>query len=133
MSWKKSACNSRESCATSNPPASVCTFSPPVGGLYSASHFNESYGSENMIFLLSLSLLSEPNRSPPSPLETYHLDPMLSESFAATDDDLLRFLNSPNVFVGSCSDILQDEAGLLDCGFTGYNGLPQQSCGSIFQ
>ncbi|TNN81411.1 Signal transducer and activator of transcription 3 [Liparis tanakae] len=76
---------------------------------------------------------AEQNQSPASPLETFHPDPMLSDSFAATDDELLRFLNSPNSFDDSGSDILQDEAGLLDCGLTGYNCLPQQSCGSIFQ
>ncbi|XP_034387690.1 signal transducer and activator of transcription 2 isoform X1 [Cyclopterus lumpus] len=74
---------------------------------------------------------AEPNGSPPSPLETYHTDPMLSDSFVATEDELLTFINNPHIFVDS--DILQDEAGLPDFALTGFNCLPPQSCGSIFQ
>ncbi|XP_068449573.1 signal transducer and activator of transcription 2 isoform X1 [Clinocottus analis] len=73
---------------------------------------------------------AEQNGSPPSPLEIYHPDPMLSGSFGATDDELLRLINNPNIFD---DDILQDEPGLPDLNLTGFNCLPPQSCGSIFQ
>nr|ANN87793.1 signal transducer and activator of transcription 2 [Oplegnathus fasciatus] len=68
-----------------------------------------------------------------SPLETYHSDPMLSGSVAAPEDDLLLYLNNPNLYADS--DILQDEPGLPDfsLNFQGFNGLPPQSCGSLFQ
>ncbi|XP_054473695.1 signal transducer and activator of transcription 2 [Anoplopoma fimbria] len=77
---------------------------------------------------------AEQNGSPhslESPLETYHLDPMLSDSVGATEDELLQYLNNPNIFVDS--DNLQEEQGLPDFSFTGFNCLPPQSCGSIFQ
>ncbi|KAI4826966.1 hypothetical protein KUCAC02_030396 [Chaenocephalus aceratus] len=65
-------------------------------------------------------------------LETYHPDdPMLSGSVAATDEDLLTYLNNPNAFVDT--DILQEEPELTDFSLSGFNCLPQQSCGSIFQ
>ncbi|XP_068576717.1 signal transducer and activator of transcription 2 [Cebidichthys violaceus] len=64
-----------------------------------------------------------------SPLETYHPDPMLSDS--AAEDELLMYLNNPTIFADS--DILQDEPLLPDFGLPGFNCLPPQSCGSIFQ
>ncbi|XP_075966536.1 signal transducer and activator of transcription 2 isoform X1 [Anarhichas minor] len=66
-----------------------------------------------------------------SPLETYHPDPMLSDSVAGTDDELLMYLNNPNLFVES--DIFQDEPLLPDFGLSGFNCLHPQTCGSIFQ
>ncbi|KAI9522974.1 hypothetical protein NQZ68_032537 [Dissostichus eleginoides] len=79
---------------------------------------------------------AELNESPhslqQSLLETYHSDdPMLSGSVAATEEDLLTYLNNPNAFVDT--DILQEEPGLTDFSLSGFNCLPQQSCGSIFQ
>nr|WFS86393.1 STAT2 [Lateolabrax japonicus] len=71
--------------------------------------------------------------SPPlnEPLETYHPDPMLSGPVAASEDDLLMYLTNPNLFL-DC-DTLQDEQGLQDFTLQGFNCLPPQSCGSIFQ
>lgn len=66
-----------------------------------------------------------------SPLEMYHPDPMLSGSVVATENDLQMFLNNPNLFIDS--DILEDEPGLSDFSLSGFNCLPPQSCGSIFQ
>ncbi|XP_070758290.1 signal transducer and activator of transcription 2 isoform X3 [Enoplosus armatus] len=66
-----------------------------------------------------------------SPLETYHPDPMLSGSVAAPEDELLMYLSNPNLFVDS--DILPDEPVLPDFSLQGFNCLPPQSCGSIFQ
>ncbi|XP_041818389.1 signal transducer and activator of transcription 2 [Chelmon rostratus] len=65
-----------------------------------------------------------------SPLEMCHPDPMLSDTVAAPDE-LLMYLNNPNLFTDS--DILQDEPGLPDFSLQGFNCLPPQSCGSIFQ
>lgn len=66
-----------------------------------------------------------------SPLETYHPDPMLSDAVSGTDDELLMYLNNPNLFADS--DLLQDEPLLPDFGLSGFNCLPPQTCGSIFQ
>ncbi|XP_031176842.1 signal transducer and activator of transcription 2 isoform X1 [Sander lucioperca] len=78
---------------------------------------------------------AEQNGSPhplQSPLETYQPDPMLSGSVSATEDDLLMYLNNPNLFVDS--DIMPDELGLADFSLPGFsNCQPPQSCGSIFQ
>ncbi|XP_059185081.1 signal transducer and activator of transcription 2 isoform X1 [Centropristis striata] len=63
-----------------------------------------------------------------SPLETYDPDPMLSGAIASTEDDLRKYLENPNIFMD-----LHDEPGLPDLSLTGFNSLPQQSCGSIFQ
>uniref|UniRef100_A0A8C4DJ59 Signal transducer and activator of transcription n=1 Tax=Dicentrarchus labrax TaxID=13489 RepID=A0A8C4DJ59_DICLA len=67
----------------------------------------------------------------PQCLEIYQPDPMLSDSVATPDEDLLMYLNNPNLFVDS--EILPEETGLADFSFQGFNCLPPQSCGSIFQ
>ncbi|KAG8007873.1 Signal transducer and activator of transcription 1-alpha/beta [Nibea albiflora] len=64
-----------------------------------------------------------------SPLEMFHPDPMLSGSVAGPDEDLLTYLNNPNLF----ADIMQEEPTLPDFSLPGFHGLPLQSCGSIFQ
>ncbi|XP_038552612.1 signal transducer and activator of transcription 2 isoform X2 [Micropterus salmoides] len=77
---------------------------------------------------------AEPNGNPHplnSPLETYDPDPMLSAPVGAVDEDLLMYLNNPNLFLDS--DVLQDESVLPDFSLQGFNCLPPQSCGSIFQ
>ncbi|XP_030276995.1 signal transducer and activator of transcription 2 isoform X1 [Sparus aurata] len=66
-----------------------------------------------------------------SPLEMYHPDPMLSGSPTTQEEDLLTYLNNPNLF-GDC-DILQNDVGLPELSLHGFNCLPPQSCGSIFQ
>lgn len=85
-----------------------------------------------ILFPLSLSLLSEQNEAPQtltSPLEMYHPDPMLSSSVAGPEEDLLMYLNNPNLF----ADIMQEEPALPDYSLQAFHGLPVQSCGSIFQ
>ncbi|XP_010745392.3 signal transducer and activator of transcription 2 isoform X2 [Larimichthys crocea] len=64
-----------------------------------------------------------------SPLEMYHPDPMLSSSVAGPEEDLLMYLNNPNLF----ADIMQEEPALPDYSLQAFHGLPVQSCGSIFQ
>ncbi|KAM8757577.1 signal transducer and activator of transcription 2 isoform 2-T2 [Acanthopagrus schlegelii] len=66
-----------------------------------------------------------------SPLEMYHPDPMLSGSPATQEEDLLTYLSNPNLFA-EC-DILQHDVGLPELSLQGFNCLPPQSCGSIFQ
>ncbi|KAI3370150.1 hypothetical protein L3Q82_024948 [Scortum barcoo] len=70
---------------------------------------------------------------PNSPLETYHSDPMLSDSVGTPEEDLLMYLNNPNLYVDS--DILQDEPVLPDFSLNlqGFNCLTPQSCGNLFQ
>lgn len=63
-----------------------------------------------------------------SPLETYHPDPMLSEPIAFPQDDLLLYLNNPNLLNGS--DVIEDETGLSD--FSLQECLSPQLCKSIF-
>lgn len=120
---------------------------PVFFGMCSTSHFchshflsesstrnNNSHEYRNTIVLLSLSLLSEQNDTPQplnSPLEMYHPDPMLSGSPTTQEEDLLTYLNNPNLF-GDC-DILQNDVGLPELSLHGFNCLPPQSCGSIFQ
>uniref|UniRef100_UPI0037E7CAA0 signal transducer and activator of transcription 2 isoform X2 n=1 Tax=Semicossyphus pulcher TaxID=241346 RepID=UPI0037E7CAA0 len=60
-----------------------------------------------------------------SPLDTYLPDPMLSGPIVAQEEDLLMYLNNPNLFVDS--DILQDEPGLPDLHLQGFNFLSPQS------
>lgn len=133
----------------------VCMFLPHhsastffVFGMCSTSHFflfhflsessamNKQYShdSGNTIFLLSLSLLSEQDGDLPllnSPLEMPQHDPMLSGSVAAPEEDLLMYLNNPNLFLDS--DNLQEEPGLPEFSLQVFNCLAPQSCGSIFQ
>lgn len=100
----------------------------------SAMNKQHSHYSGNAIFLLSLSLLSEQDGNPPllnSPLEMPQHDPMLSCSVAAPEEDLLMYLNNPNLFLDS--DNFQDEPGLPEFSLQVFNCLPPQSCGSIFQ
>ncbi|XP_040015287.1 signal transducer and activator of transcription 2 isoform X2 [Xiphias gladius] len=66
-----------------------------------------------------------------SPLETYHPDPMLSAAVEATQEDLLMYLNNPNLYPDS--SIFEDEPGLPDLSLQEFNCLPPQSCGNIFQ
>ncbi|TKS71617.1 Signal transducer and activator of transcription 1-alpha/beta [Collichthys lucidus] len=85
-----------------------------------------------VLFPSSLSLLSEPNEDPQpltSPLEMYHPDPMLSSSVAGPEEDLLMYLNNPNLI----AEIMQEEPALPDYSLQAFHGLPVQSCGSIFQ
>ncbi|XP_035518083.1 signal transducer and activator of transcription 2 [Morone saxatilis] len=63
--------------------------------------------------------------------EIYQPDPMLSDSVATPEEDLLMYLNNPNIFVDS--EILPEGSGLPDFSFQGFNCLSPQSCGSIFQ
>ncbi|KAE8298656.1 Signal transducer and activator of transcription 1 [Larimichthys crocea] len=75
---------------------------------------------------------AEQNEAPQtltSPLEMYHPDPMLSSSVAGPEEDLLMYLNNPNLF----ADIMQEEPALPDYSLQAFHGLPVQSCGSIFQ
>ncbi|XP_074489679.1 signal transducer and activator of transcription 2 isoform X2 [Sebastes fasciatus] len=69
----------------------------------------------------------------PDPMQsgTHHPDPMISGFGLNTEDDLLMYLNNPNTFTDS--GIFQDEPELPDFSLQGFNGLPQQPCGSIFQ
>ncbi|XP_076613281.1 signal transducer and activator of transcription 2 isoform X1 [Chaetodon auriga] len=64
------------------------------------------------------------------PLEISHTDPMLSDSVAVPEEDLMMYLNNPNLLIDS--DILQGP-GLPDFSLQGFNCMPPQSCGSIFQ
>ncbi|TKS71629.1 Signal transducer and activator of transcription 3 [Collichthys lucidus] len=75
---------------------------------------------------------AEPNEDPQpltSPLEMYHPDPMLSSSVAGPEEDLLMYLNNPNLI----AEIMQEEPALPDYSLQAFHGLPVQSCGSIFQ
>lgn len=65
-----------------------------------------------------------------SSLETYRPDPMLSGSVSNPEDDLLMYLNNPNLF--DDSDILQDDQMLPDFSLQAFHLPAQQSCGSIF-
>ncbi|KAM7422446.1 hypothetical protein PAMA_010478 [Pampus argenteus] len=58
-------------------------------------------------------------------------NPMLSGTAANQDDELLMYLNNPNLYLDS--DILQDEQMLPDFSLQAFPSLPQQSCGSMFQ
>ncbi|XP_072238387.1 signal transducer and activator of transcription 2 isoform X2 [Leuresthes tenuis] len=64
-------------------------------------------------------------------LETFHPDPMLSSSTEPQDEDLLMYLNNPNNFPNF--DFLQHEHSLPDLGLPGFQLLPPQPCGSIYQ
>ncbi|XP_053171185.1 signal transducer and activator of transcription 2 [Scomber japonicus] len=64
-------------------------------------------------------------------LETYPPDPMLSGPVGNPEDDLLLYLNNPNLF--DDTDILQDEQMLPEFGLQAFHCLPQQSCGSMFR
>ncbi|XP_073324283.1 signal transducer and activator of transcription 2 [Pagrus major] len=66
-----------------------------------------------------------------SPLEMYHPDPMLSGSPTTPEEDLLMYLNNPNLF--DDSDILQNDSGLPELSLQGLNCLHPQACGGIFQ
>lgn len=86
------------------------------------------------VYFSSLSLLSEQNRDPHpvnSPLETFHPDPMLSGSDAAPHEDLLMYLNNPNLFADS--DFLEDDPVLPEFSLQEFHCLTPQPCGSIFQ
>lgn len=80
-----------------------------------------------------VSLLTEQGGNPllASHLEMYHPDPMLSESTAATNDELLMYLNDPNLHLDP--GFLEDEPELPDLSFQGLNCLAAQPCESIFQ
>lgn len=76
---------------------------------------------------------AEPSEIPQhleSPLETCP-DPMLSGPVDSQEEDLLMYLNNPNLF--DDADMLQDEPGLPSFSLSGFNCLPPQACGSIFQ
>ena len=100
---------------------------------------NKQHGhsSRNSFSLLSLSLPEQNNDLHPleSPLEcsleTYPPDPMLSGPVGNPEDDLLLYLNNPNLF--DDTDILQDEQMLPEFGLQAFHCLPQQSCGSMFR
>ncbi|XP_040889428.1 signal transducer and activator of transcription 2 [Toxotes jaculatrix] len=76
---------------------------------------------------------AEHNGSPhplDSAMETYHTDPMLSESVVAPQEDLVIFPHNSNILVDS--SIFEDEPELPDFNFPEFNCLPLQPCGSIF-
>lgn len=64
-------------------------------------------------------------------METHQPDPMLSGLVPNPEEDLLMYLNNPNLF--GDSDILQDEQMLPDFNLQTFPCLPQQSCGTTFQ
>uniref|UniRef100_A0A3Q3XN66 Signal transducer and activator of transcription n=1 Tax=Mola mola TaxID=94237 RepID=A0A3Q3XN66_MOLML len=83
------------------------------------------------IFCVFLCLEQDENPLLESPLEMFPTDPMLSDSAADPGDELMMFLNNPNIFLES--DSLQDEPVLSDFSLHGFNCLSPQPCGSIFQ
>uniref|UniRef100_A0A3Q3XCY4 Signal transducer and activator of transcription n=1 Tax=Mola mola TaxID=94237 RepID=A0A3Q3XCY4_MOLML len=84
-----------------------------------------------LIFCVFLCLEQDENPLLESPLEMFPTDPMLSDSAADPGDELMMFLNNPNIFLES--DSLQDEPVLSDFSLHGFNCLSPQPCGSIFQ
>lgn len=96
---------------------------------------NKQHGhsSRNSFSLLSLSLLPEQNSDLhlESSLETYPPDPMLSVPEGNPEDDLLLYLNNPNLF--DDTDILQDEHMLPEFSLQAFPCLPQQPCGNMFR
>ncbi|XP_040059425.2 signal transducer and activator of transcription 2 isoform X1 [Gasterosteus aculeatus] len=76
---------------------------------------------------------AEPGGSPSllSLLETGLPEPMLSDSLEPADDQALMFFQTPFDFVDP--HLLPDDPELHDFPLTGFNCLPPQSCGSIFQ
>ncbi|GAA6215736.1 signal transducer and activator of transcription 1-alpha/beta-like isoform X1 [Lates japonicus] len=66
----------------------------------------------------------------PSPLETYHPDPLLTGP-GEPPQELLMYLNNPNLFTDS--DMFEDDPELPDFSLQEFGFLPPQTCGSMYQ